>query len=57
MPEVNLELKTPGDLLDEIMRLRTALQEIADLPPVNMATRPIQKQVRDIAIKALRRPQ
>lgn len=29
MPTAKLELKTPGELLDEIMRLRKALSQIA----------------------------
>jgi hypothetical protein len=50
---VKLELKTPGELLDEIVRLRAALQKIADLPPVDKAVRPVKDHKR-IAIAALR---
>lgn len=31
MPEVELELKTPGELLDEIVRLRSALKPFAEI--------------------------
>lgn len=30
---VHLDLKTPGELLDEIMRLRKALEKIAAMDP------------------------
>ncbi len=39
----------------EIERLRAALQRIADLPPHNMATRAVEKSVREIAVRALKR--
>ena len=31
MPEINLELKSPGELLDEIVRLQAAIKDACDL--------------------------
>lgn len=53
MPMIELQLRTPGELLDEIARLRAALQKIADLPAPDTAA-PFRKASRRIAIDALK---
>lgn len=55
MATVKLELKMPGELLDDIVRLRKALQRIADLPPADKATRPHRQTPQRIAVQALKR--
>lgn len=58
---VNLELKTPGELLDEIMRLRAVLESLTKDPPSTLAREPDEDwevivKMRKIASDALAFP-